>query len=127
MSKPTYKAADFDKPKVKGLAVHNAQLARTKAEAEAEDRKDSFCVRPALACYVLWGVNPDCSVVPLGTSSTAADFQPLVRKGNLAALAAKYRTLIGFVTAAEAWTGKDRGKVRYDILAVPSAAKGVQS
>jgi hypothetical protein len=125
MSKPTiYKSSDFDKPKVAGLAVHNAKLARVKAEHIREESKDSFRVSPETSCYVLWGVAPDCTVFPIGGASVVADFQPLIRKTNLAALAAKYKDVIGFVTASEGWAGKDRGKVNYTTIAVPAARKG---
>jgi len=63
-------------------------------------------------------------VFPIGSASVVADFQPLVRKSNLAALSSKYKDVIGFVTAAESWTGKDRGKVNYQTIAVPAAKKG---
>jgi len=124
MSKPIYKASDFDKPKVCGLAVHNAKLARIKAEHLREEFSESFRVSPETSCYVLWGVAPDCTVFPIGSASVVADFQPLVRKSNLAALSSKYKDVIGFVTAAESWTGKDRGKVNYQTIAVPAAKKG---
>ena len=133
MSKPTYKAAEFTKPKVQGLAVHNAKLARVKAEHIRDESKDSFRVSPETSCYVLWGVAPDCTVFPIGGASTAADFAPLIKKANLSALADKYRDVIGFVTAAEAWTGKPRGTVTYAAVEVPArkpgikAAKGVKS
>jgi hypothetical protein len=123
MSKPHYKVADFDKPKVCGLAVHNATLARQKAIFIEEESKHSFKVNPEAMPYVLWAVMPDCSVLALGCCATAAEFQPLVRKTNLAALAKDYQGAIGFVTASESW-GKSRGKVNYQTIAVPAAKKG---
>ena len=123
MKKTIYKAGDFEKPKVKGLAIHNATLARVKAQYIQDENRDSFRVSPETDCYVLWGVAPDCTVFPIGSASTVADFQPLIRKTNLVALSDKYKDVIGFVTASEAWTGKSRGKVNYQAIALP-AKKG---
>lgn len=127
MSKPTYKATDFAKPKVAGLAVHNATLARNKATVRLEEAKDSFRVSTEAAAYVLWGVAPDASVFPLGSASIATDFAGLTRKTNLAALAAKYKDAIGFVTAAESWGGKKpRGTVSYATIEVPARKPGIR-
>ena len=126
MPKPTYKASDFAKPKVAGLAVHNATLSRAKASLIQEESRNSFRVSPETACYVLWGVAPDCTVFPIGSASVASDFAQLTRKGNLSALSAKYKDVIGFVTAAEAWGGKQHGKVNYSAIEVPARKPGIR-
>ena len=118
MPKPTYKAADFSKPKVAGLAVHNAKLARIKAQHISEERQDSFRVSPETHQYVLWGAVADCSLICLGSATIAADFNALIRKTNLAALASKYSDVIGFVTCSVGWS-KNRGQANYTTINVP--------
>lgn len=94
---PQYLRTEFPLPKVKGLAVHNARKRTEAIEADCEDRRDCFNVPPPeVQSYCLFGVHPDCSVIPLASGPTATDMDPIVRRSNLLLLGKKYR-LIGFV------------------------------
>ena len=132
MSKQAFTPRDFPKPKVLGLAVHNARKAINTAKADAEQMgRVTTGVFPELAAYTLWTVDKDCAVRIVGMAPTAAEFAPLVTKSNLQALVAKYKP-IGFLRAKAPW-----GKAReHEIDAIeaplpkPFAAlkeKGVQS
>ena len=97
MPKPTYTAADFMSPKVKGLAVHAAKLITQASEDIKRDRATSFSIPPLeTQSYCLFGVAADVHVFPIAAAPTSSDIAPIIRVGNLKALAAKYR-LIGFV------------------------------
>lgn len=111
----TYTAADFKLPKVVGLAVHNARKRTEAREADGKGRKaDCFTVPPPeVQGYCLFGVNPDCSVVPLASGPTASDMEPIIRKSNLVLLGKKYG-LIGFVHARTPKRTKE-----YDTIALP--------
>lgn len=109
-----YLRTEFDQPKVKGLAVHNARKRTEAREADCEDRRDCFNIPPPeVQSYCLFGVHPDCSVIPLASGPTAGDMEPIVRKSNLLLLAKKYR-LIGFVYART-----PKGEKEYEVLQVP--------
>lgn len=114
MSKQAITPRDFPKPKVLGLAVHNARKAINTAKADSEEKpKGSYAVFPELAAYSLWTVDGNCDVRIVATAPTAAEFAPLVKKSNLQALVAKYKP-IGFLRAKAPWgKGKD-----YDIEAI---------
>lgn len=91
---PNYIAADFPKPKVKGLAIHNAKKLRN---ATRDRDADKFTYPPPeVQSYCLYVVASDCSVMPVASAPTAADFAPFLKKVNLALLARKYSG-IGFV------------------------------
>lgn len=116
-----YTASEFDKPKVKGLAVHNARRRTEALEADCKESRGSFDIHPAeVQSYCLFGVHPDCSVVPLASGSTASDIEPIIRKGNLALLGKKYG-LIGFVHARTPKRTKE-----YDTIAVPKMEGGAR-
>lgn len=112
-----YTVRDFAKPKVLGLAVHNARLAIAKAEADNEDRRLSFTIVPELCAYCLFGVRPDASVFPLAEAPTVSDLAPLVRKTNLSALVGKYK-VIGFLVAKRK-TGRKGPVVEIEPLDAP--------
>ena len=115
-----YTAADVQKPKVKGLAVHNAMLETQKASYKFEEGLDPSRVGlyPELFAYNLWAIRDDCAVVCIGGGPTAADFAPLKTARNLAALTAKYRP-IGFLI------GKRRAKcIVYDYEVVAAKKEG---
>lgn len=117
MSK-SYTATEFALPKVVGLAVHNARKRTEARMADCNSRKDCFTVPPPeVQGYCLFGVNPDCSVVPLASGSTASDMEPITRKQNLALLGKKYG-LIGFVHARTPKRTKE-----YDTLTLPTKTK----
>lgn len=104
----TYTPAEFNKPKVKGLAVHNAQLATNKARIEHQERKDtrSMYVLPHEVCsYCLFLVSADCSVLAVASAPTASDFSKFTSAANLSALATKYRP-IGFIAHKDAQNPK---------------------
>lgn len=115
----TYTAADFNLPKVVGLAVHNARKRTEATVADLYPRGPEGGCRlmhpfpPEVFAYCLFGVNPDCTVVPLASGATAADMEPITRNGNLVLLAKKYG-LIGFVHARTPKRTKE-----YDTIAVP--------
>lgn len=110
----TYTAADFKLPKVVGLAVHNARKRTEAREADGNGKADCFTVPPPeVQGYCLFGVNPDCSVVPLASGPTASDMEPIIRKSNLVLLGKKYG-LIGFVHARTPKRTKE-----YDTIALP--------
>lgn len=88
---------DFEKPKVVGLAIHNAQKSVNRAALDWEDKRSVGFMPLEVQAYCLFLVRPDCSVEAIGAAPTAGDFAPLVRKANLKLLAAKYKA-IGFVT-----------------------------
>ena len=94
---PDYTPADFPKPKVSGLAIHNAQLAENKARQQWGDNKSIGYLPLEIQAYCLFLVRKDASVEAIGASATAGDFAGLVRVQNLALLAKKYGA-IGFVT-----------------------------
>ena len=117
---PSYTPADLAKPKVKGLAVHNATLETQKAYYKFEEGLDVSRVNlyPELHAYNLWFIRDDCAVVCIGGSPTSADFAPLKTAKNLAALTAKYRPL-GFLI------GKRRAKgIGYDYEVVAAKKEG---
>jgi hypothetical protein len=93
----TYTPTEFALPKVVGLAVHNARKRTEARVADCQDRS-IYPTPPEVQSYCLFGVNPDCTVVPLASGSTASDMEPIIRKSNLALLGKKYG-LIGFVHA----------------------------
>lgn len=109
----TYTAADFTKPKVCGLAIHNATLMRNRANVELEERRSVYPIPPEVMSYCLFAVLDDCSLVPLAGAPTAGDFAPLVKSSNLALLAAKYKA-IGFVTLR-----RPSSEEKWGILEVP--------
>ena len=119
----TYTREDLDKPKVKGLAVHNARKRTEAAESYLYPRgREGGCrlmhpFPPEVFAYCLFGVNPDCTVVPLASGATAADMDLITRKGNLVLLAKKYG-LIGFVQARTPKRTKE-----YDTICVLMADK----
>lgn len=118
-----YTAADFKLPKVVGLSVHNARKRTEALEADIARSCGSMPFWPIpteVQSYCLFGVNPDCSVVPLASGSTAADMEPIIRKGNLALLGKKYG-LIGFVHARTPKRTKE-----YDTIAVPKMEGGAK-
>ena len=103
-----YTPADLDKPKVKGLAVHNATLATNRARVEHEERKEtrSMYILPHEVCsYCLFLVNQDCTVSAIASAPTAADFSKFTSAANLSALATKYRP-IGFIAHKDAQNPK---------------------
>ena len=105
---PTYTPADLDKPKVKGLAVHNATLATNRARVEHDENKDarSLYVLPHEVCsYCLFLIQPDCTVSAIASAPTAADFSKFTSAANLSALATKYRP-IGFIAHKDAQNPK---------------------
>lgn len=116
----SYTATEFALPKVVGLAVHNARKRTEATEADLYPRgRDGGCrlmhpFPPEVFAYCLFGVNPDCSVVPLASGATASDMEAIVRKQNLALLGKKYG-LIGFVHARTPKRTKE-----YDTLKLPS-------
>jgi len=89
-----YIAADFPKPKVKGLAIHNAKKLRNATQDRSE--KGYTYPPPEVQSYCLYVVASDCSVMPVASAPTSADFAPFLKKTNLALLARKYSG-IGFV------------------------------
>lgn len=89
-----YIAADFSKPKVKGLAIHNAKKLRNATKDRSE--KGYTYPPPEVQAYCLYIVASDCSVMPVASAPTASDFAPFLKKVNLALLARKYSG-IGFV------------------------------
>jgi len=91
---PSYIAADFPKPKVKGLAIHNAKKLRN-ATRERDQGRFSY-PPPEVQAYCLYVVASDCSVMPVAAAPTSSDFAPFLKKVNLALLARKY-SAIGFV------------------------------
>lgn len=94
----TYTASDFDKPKVVGLAIHNAQKAVNAAHVRWEERSDGFRVLPEICAYCLFAVLPDCSVRTISAGEpTATEHNALLRKPNLVLLA-KSHGAIGFVS-----------------------------
>lgn len=109
----SYTATEFALPKVVGLAVHNARKRTEARDADCKDR-NVYPPPPEVQGYCLFGVNPDCSVVPLASGSTASDMEAIVRKQNLALLGKKYG-LIGFVHARTPKRTKE-----YDTLKLPS-------
>ena len=114
-----YTSAEFALPKVVGLAVHNARKRTEAREADCKGKADCFSVPPPeVQSYCLFGVNPDCSVVPLASGSTASDMEPITRKGNLVLLGKKYG-LIGFVHARTPKRAKE-----YDTIALPKMEGG---
>lgn len=114
MSKQAFTPRDFPKPKVLGLAVHNARKRTEALEADCKGKADCFSApHPEVYAYCLFGVNPDCSVVPLASGATASDMEPIIRKSNLVLLGKKYG-LIGFVHART--PKRDR---EYDTISVP--------
>lgn len=110
---PNYTAAQFDEPKVKGLAIHNAKLAANKARVRYDERdrnSSSFFVLPdEIQSYCLYIVNPDCSVQAVASSATSADFAKFIGVSNLAALASKYKP-IGFVAQRD-WQSPKRAEM----------------
>lgn len=124
----TYQPAEFALPKVSGLAIHNAQLTRTRIEAVENDaaelrdnQNNTRVLNPELMPYALYVVLPDCSVTCVAGESTASDFQRMVAKGNLRLLGAKYKA-IGFVTCNIPWGKKTTAK-SWDALAVPKECR----
>ena len=116
---PEYTAAEFDKPKVKGLAVHNARKRTEAREADCDGKVDCFSVPPPeVQSYCLFGVHPDCSVIPLASGPTAGDMAAIVKPSNLALLAKKY-ALIGFVHARTPKRARE-----YETLVVPRTEGG---
>jgi hypothetical protein len=75
---------------------------------------------PEVRSYCLFGVNPDCSVVPLASGDTASDMKTIVTKPNLALLGKKYG-LIGFVYAKT-----PRAIKEYDTLSLPAMKGGLK-
>lgn len=94
---PDHTAADFGKPRVVGLAIHNAQKAEHRARVEWEEAGKVGFLPLEVQAYCLFLVRPDCSVESIGAAATAGDFARLASKANLRLLAAKYKP-IGFVT-----------------------------
>ncbi len=94
---PDHTPKDFEKPRVVGLAIHNAQKAEHRARVEWEEAGKIGFLPLEVQSYCLFLVRPDCSVEAIGAAATAGDFSGLVRAGNIKLLAAKYRP-IGFVT-----------------------------
>lgn len=120
---PSYTPADLDKPKVKGLAVHNATLATNRARVEHDERKETrtqYIVPPEVCSYCLFLINQDCSVVAVASAATASDFAKSVSAANLSALASKYRP-IGFIAHRDAQNPK---RAQMVILPVPHKTKG---
>ncbi len=113
----TYNATEFALPKVVGLAVHNS-VRRTEARVADLDKREVYPTPPEVRSYCLFGVNPDCSVVPLASGDTAADMKTIVTKPNLALLGKKYG-LIGFVYAKT-----PRAIKEYDTLSLPAMKGG---
>jgi hypothetical protein len=113
----TYNATEFALPKVVGLAVHNS-VRRTEARVADLDKRDVYPTPPEVRSYCLFGVNPDCSVVPLASGDTASDMKTIVTKPNLALLGKKYG-LIGFVYAKTPRSVKE-----YDTLSLPVVKGG---
>jgi hypothetical protein len=115
----TYNATEFALPKVVGLAVHNS-VRRTEARVADLDKRDVYPTPPEVRSYCLFGVNPDCSVVPLASGDTASDMKTIVTKPNLALLGKKYG-LIGFVYAKT-----PRAIKEYDTLSLPAMKGGLK-
>lgn len=107
---PDYTAKDFGKPKVVGLAIHNAQKAVTRATLEWEDNRSVGFIPLEVQSYCLFLVRPDCTVEAIGSAPTTSDFAPLIRKANLRLLAQKYGA-IGFVAKRQ-----PSRKVEWDAL-----------
>lgn len=109
----TYTPADLDKPKVKGLAIHNARLAANKARVRHDERdrdSSSFYVLPdEIQSYCLYVVFPDCSAQAVASAATSADFAKFTGVSNLAALASKYKA-IGFVAQRD-WQNPKRAEM----------------
>jgi len=93
-----YTAGEFDKPKVKGLAIHNAKKLRN-ATMERDREKFTY-PPPEVQAYCLYVVAADCSVMPVASAPTSSDFAPFLKALNLALLARKY-SAIGFVQHRE--------------------------
>jgi hypothetical protein len=115
----TYTPTEFALPKVVGLAVHNS-VRRTEARVADLDKREVYPTPPEVRSYCLFGVNPDCSVVPLASGDTASDMKTIVTKPNLALLGKKYG-LIGFVYAKT-----PRGIKEYDTLSLPVVKGGLK-
>ena len=117
-----YTREDLDKPKVKGLAVHNAILETNKAFVKYDEGLDvsRIGLYPELYAYNLWAIREDAAVVCVAGAPTAADFLPLKSKTNLGALTIKYRP-IGFLL------GKRRAKgigYDYEVVQAPKVEGG---
>jgi hypothetical protein len=115
----TYNATEFAMPRVVGLAVHNT-VRRTEARVADLDKRSVYPTPPEVRSYCLFGVNPDCSVVPLASGDTSADMKTIVTKPNLALLGKKYG-LIGFVYAKT-----PRAIKEYDTLSLPAMKGGLK-
>lgn len=109
MRNTSYTPAQFDQPKVKGLAIHNAKLAVGKALQAHDERKagsSSFYVLPdEVQSYCLFIVNAHCDVTSCASAATASDFAKFTSAGNLSALASKHRA-IGFVALRDGYAKK---------------------
>jgi len=122
VSKKPYTREDLPKPKVKGLAVHNAMLETQKAFFKFEEGLDPSRVGmyPELYAHNLWFIRDDCAVVCIGGEATAAEFAPLKTARNLAALTAKYKP-IGFLIGRR----RDKGiGYDYEVVQAPKQEGG---
>jgi len=115
----TYTPTEFAMPRVVGLAVHNT-VRRTEARVADLDKRSVYPTPPEVRSYCLFGVNPDCSVVPLASGDTASDMKTIITKPNLALLGKKYG-LIGFVYAKTPRANKE-----YDTLSLPAVKGGLK-
>lgn len=121
--KTAYAPSDLEKPKVKGLALHNATLAvnRARVEKDEQDERTSsfFVIRPELTSYCLFAVLPDCGVLAVASAPTSSDFAKFTSAGNLAALSARYRA-IGFIAHRD---GQNPKRAQMVVLPVPLNTK----
>lgn len=127
MSKPTRTEADFLKPAVLGLAVHNARSAWQKACVECEEasERDITASRmyPEVQEYTLWVVSHAVETTCVASSPTAADFAQFTKKANLAALARKYKS-IGFLSCRRVRKPRKSEELECDPIAVPKSKGG---
>lgn len=121
-----YLRTEFDQPKVKGLAVHNARKRTEAVEADVYPNginngpRLMYPFPPEVYAYCLFGVHPDCSVIPLASGHTAGEMTNIVTKRNLGLLANKYK-LIGFVCSRT--PGRRR---EYEVIQAPKQEGGAK-
>lgn len=106
-----YTSADFNLPKVCGLAIHNAKNKMAGAINEYEKALETS-LTPTIfevETYCLYGVYADASVLALAGQKTSAGFAPMVKRSNLNALTDKYK-FIGYVTCRKVSDKKQEWK-----------------
>jgi hypothetical protein len=120
--KITRTEADFMKPAVIGLAVHNARSAWHKACVECEEasERDITASRmyPEVQQYTLWVISPAAEPTCVASSDTAGDFAQFTKKTNLVALAKKYKA-IGFLSCRRVRKPRKAEELECDPIAVP--------